>query len=63
MSILQMTRHMILRKKNVITLQDLMNLELLLNAPYTPQQNGIVVRQFATDLRRASSMMEAAYLN
>ena len=31
-------------------------------APYTPQQNGIVERQFATDLRRAQSMMEAADL-
>ena len=31
-------------------------------APHTPQQNGIVERQFATDLRRAQSMMEAADL-
>ena len=31
-------------------------------APHTPQQNGIVERQFATDLRSAQSMMEAADL-
>jgi transposase InsO family protein len=31
-------------------------------APYTPQQNGVVERQFATDLRRSQSMMEAADL-
>jgi hypothetical protein len=31
-------------------------------APYTPQQNGVVDQQFATDLRRAQSMMEAADL-
>jgi hypothetical protein len=31
-------------------------------APYTPQQNGVVERQFATDLRRSKSMMEAADL-
>jgi hypothetical protein len=31
-------------------------------APYTPQQNDVVERQFATDLRRSQSMMEAADL-
>jgi hypothetical protein len=31
-------------------------------APYAPQQNGVVERQFATDLRRSQSMMEAADL-
>ena len=31
-------------------------------APNTPQQNCIVERQFATDLRRAQSMIEAADL-
>jgi hypothetical protein len=31
-------------------------------APYTPQQNGVVEQQFATDLRRAQSMMKAADL-
>ena len=31
-------------------------------APNTPQRNGIVERQFATDLRRAQSMMEPADL-
>jgi hypothetical protein len=30
--------------------------------PYTPQQNGVVKQKFATDLRRAQSMMEAADL-
>jgi hypothetical protein len=31
-------------------------------APYTPQQNGKVERQFPTDLHRANSMMDAANL-
>jgi hypothetical protein len=31
-------------------------------APCTPKQNGVVERQFATDLRRSQSMMEAADL-
>jgi hypothetical protein len=31
-------------------------------APYTSQQNGVVERQFAPDLRRAQSMMEVADL-
>jgi hypothetical protein len=31
-------------------------------APYTPQKNGVVERQFATDLRRSQSMMETADL-
>jgi hypothetical protein len=30
-------------------------------APYTPQQNGIVERQFYTDITRANSMLEAAH--
>jgi ABC-type enterochelin transport system ATPase subunit len=30
--------------------------------PYTPQQKGVVERQFATDLRRSQSMMETADL-
>jgi transposase InsO family protein len=33
-----------------------------LTAPYTPQQNAVVERQFATDLSRSQSMMEAADL-
>jgi transposase InsO family protein len=33
-----------------------------LTAPHTPQHNGIVERRFATDLRRAQAMMEAADL-
>ena len=33
-----------------------------LTAPNTPQHNGIVERRFATDLRRAQAMMEAADL-
>jgi hypothetical protein len=32
-------------------------------APYTPQQNGIVERRFATDKARAHAMLEAAQLN
>jgi hypothetical protein len=32
-------------------------------APYTPQQNGKVERQFPTDLKRANAMLETVQLN
>jgi hypothetical protein len=32
-------------------------------APYTPQQNGKVERQFPTDLKRANSMLDMVQLN
>ena len=35
-------------------------IQLEYTAPSTPQQNGLVERQFVTDLSRANSMMEAA---
>jgi transposase InsO family protein len=48
-------------QKNMVYSRDFgINIEY--TAPYTPQQNGVVEQQFATDLRRTQSMIEAADL-